>query len=224
MRSIRSLALSVVLAAGVVVLVPMALHWAGPGVRLANAQAPAASAALPRLAYIRSQDVLAQTPGRAELEQKFNKEVDSARAVEKVWGDSINTMLGDLARNDATMSADAKTARQAQIREKQAQFQQRAQALEKQVQDDNQRLVAPIYARVNSILEEMRNEGNYAFIFDAQAQGGSVLAADKNLDLTDQVVSRLRAAGPLGAPSATAPTKPPTGPTSAPSGVTRPKG
>jgi outer membrane protein len=224
MRSIRSLALSVVIAAGIVVLVPMALHWAGPGVRLAHAQAPAA-AATPRFAYIRSQDVLAQTPGRAELEQKFNKEVDSARAVEKIWGDSINAMLGDLARNDATMSADQKTARQAQVREKQAQYQQRAQALEKQVQDDNQRMVAPIYARVNTVLEAIRNEGNYAFIFDAQAQGGSVLAADKNLDITDQVITRMRAAGPLtSAPSTGAPTKSPAGPTSAPSGVTRPKG
>jgi outer membrane protein len=177
-----------------------------------------------KIAFIRGQDILAQTPGRAELEAQFNKEVDSARAQEKLWGDSINAMLGDYGRNEATMSADAKTARQAAIRERQAQFQQRQQQLEQQVQQDNQRLVAPVLSRVNAIIDQVRQQGGYAMIFDVQANGGGVVAADKNLDVTDQVIGALKAAGPITATAPSlAPTRPANGPTTTPSGVSRPK-
>jgi outer membrane protein len=150
-------------------------------------------------------------------------EVDSARAQEKVWGDSINALLGDYANKEATLTADARTARQAQIREKQAQFQQKQQQLEQQVQQDNQRMVAPILQRVNGILDQIRNESGYTFIFDVQAQGGAIVAADKNLDITDQVVARLRSQGPVTAPTGATATPAPKGPTSTPSGLGRPK-
>lgn len=205
------------LAAGVV-------HDGKLGPQTAAAQGAAAPAG-PKLGYIRGQDILAQTPGAAELQQRFQKEVDSARAQEKVWGDSMNALVGDYAKQEAGLSADAKTARQAQLREKQASFQQRGQQLEQQVQQDNQRLIAPILQRVNGVLEQMRNEGNYAFIFDIQGQGGTIVAADKNLDLTDQVIARLRAMGPVSSsplgPTATTPSR--TGPTATPSGLGRPR-
>ena len=59
----------------------------------------------------------------------------------------------------------------------------------------------------------------------AQPTGGSVVAADKNLDITDQVIARLRTMAPGAPVAATKPatTKPATGPTAGPSGVGRPK-
>jgi outer membrane protein len=222
MPIVRLMTASAVLAVGLIA--GATLHEVGLGTRTALAQGtPAQAPAAPKFAYVRGQDILAQTPGRQELEQQFQKEVDSARAQEKVWGDSINALLGDYASKEATLSADARTARQAQIREKQAQFQQRQQQLEQQVQQDNQRLVAPILQRVNNILDQIRNENSYTFIFDVQAQGGAIVAADKNLDITDQVVARLRAMGPVTPSTGTATTPPPKGPTSTPSGLGRPR-
>jgi outer membrane protein len=217
MRIIRFEALSAVLVAGLL----------GVSAGVAAAQLSAAPATPGKFAFIRGQDILAQTPGRAELEAQFNKEVDSARAVEKVWGDSMNAMVGDYARVEATLTQDQKTARQASLRQQQAAFQQRQQQLEQQVQADNQRLVAPILQRVNVIIDQVRQDGHYAMIFDVQANGGGVVAADKTLDITDQVVAKLKAAGPMtaapAAPSTTTPARPTAGPTSAPSGVSRPK-
>jgi len=209
---------SAVLAIGLVALSGMVAAAQGP--------TPAPAAAI-KLGYLRGQDVLAQTPGRADLEAQFNKEVDSARALEKVWGDSMNAMVGEYARVEATLTADQKTARQAALRERQTQFTQRGQQLEQQVQADNQRMIQPVLQRVSSIIDELRQEGGYTMIFDVQAQGGGVVSVDKNLDLTDVIVARLKAAGPVSvapaAPGRLTPTKPTPGPTSAPSGVTRPK-
>jgi outer membrane protein len=195
------------------------------GSTVAVAQGPTATAT-PKLAYIRSQDIFAQAPGRADAESQFNSFVETTRAQEKVMGDSINAMLGDYAKSEATLAPDAKTARQQAIRDKQAQFQQRQQQLEQQVQAKQGELVQPILERINKIINDLRAENGYAMVFDAQANGGSVVAADKNLDITDQVIGRLKSMGPT-APVASGTTKPAakptTGPTAGPSGVSRPK-
>lgn len=221
MPIVRLVTASAVLAVGLIA--GATLREAGLGSRTALAQGAAVQSAVPKFAFVRGQDILAQTPGRDELEKKFQVEVDSARAQEKVWGDSINALLGDYANREATLNANARTARQAQIREKQAQFQQKQQQLEQQVQQDNQRMVAPILQRVNGILDQIRNESGYAFIFDVQAQGGAIVAADKNLDITDQVVARLKSQGPVTAPTGATASPPPKGPTSTPSGLGRPR-
>lgn len=218
----RSRAGSALLAIALIAGAP--LHDVGFGSQAAFAQS-ASPPSTNKFAYVRGQDILAQTPGRAELEAQFNKEVDSAKALEKVWGDSMNTLVSDYAKSEATLSADQKTTRQAALREKQASYQQRTQQLEQKVQQDNQKLVAPVLQRVNGIIDQIRTEGGYTMIFDVQNQGSGIVSADKNLDITDQVVTRLKAAGPLPAPTAGAAPTAGThaGPTATPSGLGRPK-
>ncbi len=167
----------------------------------AQAGAQASTAPAVKLAYIRSQDIFAQAPGRTEAESQFNGFVQTARAEEKTMGDSINVMLGDYAKAEGTLAADVKATRQQAIRDKQAQFQQRQQQLEQQVQQKQSELVGPILERINKIINDLRAENGYAMVLDAQASGGSVVAADKNLDITDQVIARLRTMAP-GAPVA----------------------
>jgi outer membrane protein len=193
------------------------------GVAQAGAQTSSATAG--KLAYIRSQDIFAQAPGRTDAESQFNAFVQTARAEEKTMGDSINAMLSDYGKAEATLAADAKASRQQAIRDKQAQFQQRQQQLEQQVQQKQSELVGPILERINKIINDLRAENGYAMVFDAQASGGSVVAADKNLDITDQVIARLRTMAPGAPVSSTkpAPAKPAVGPTAGPSGVGRPK-
>ena len=46
---------------------------------------------------------------------------------------------------------------------------------------------------MNAVIEAVRAEGNYAIIFDVSATGGSIVAADQSLDLTDKVIEKLKA-------------------------------
>jgi len=60
-------------------------------------------------------------------------------------------------------------------------------------------------------------EGGYSFIFDVAA-GTFIVSADKNLDITERVMAKMRLSAPKAAPAA----KPaPAGPTSAPAGITK---
>ena len=51
---------------------------------------------------------------------------------------------------------------------------------------------------MNGIIEGIRAEFNYSMIFDASAQGGGLITADRSLDISQLVIQRLQAAG--GAP------------------------
>jgi hypothetical protein len=84
--------------------------------------------------------------------------------------------------------------------------------------------------QVNKVIQDVRAEDGYAFIFDSGAQVPFIVSADKNLDITTRIIDRLKTLGPpkLPAPTVMAPAaaeaKPPaTGPVSRPAGVARPR-
>ncbi len=54
--------------------------------------------------------------------------------------------------------------------------------------------------RIQEVLTQIQREGGYAMIFDAAA--GAIVAADTTLDITDEVLRRLRqtAAAPAANP------------------------
>ncbi len=174
-----------------------------------------------KIAFIRSQEVLAAAPGRAAADSAFNREVAAFNAAEKSWNDSITTLLADYAKAESTMTGAARDARQKTIREKQADFQKRDQEMRQHVQQRQTELIQPIMDQVNKVINDIRAEDNYSMIFDAQAQGGGIVAADRNLDITEVVIARLRTAPPsTTAKTGTTPAKPATGPVQAPSGIT----
>ena len=83
-------------------------------------------------------------------------------------------------------------------------------------------LMAPIMESVRKVLEDIRAEDGYAMIFSSEPGASPILAADKNLDITDRVVSRLRATAKPSLPSASAAPAPKPGAPAGPAGVTRP--
>lgn len=169
-----------------------------------------------KIGYIRSSVLLDQAPGRVEAQQQFEKETAPFGDEIKRMRDSLDAMYASFQKSQATLSATARDARGRDIQAKEAEYQRRTNALQQKAQQREGELVQPILDRVKSAIEEVRVEGGYAFVFNAD-QGSSIVAMDKNLDLTDRVLTKLRSTS--AAPAA----RPTTGaPSAAPSGVTRP--
>lgn len=82
--------------------------------------------------------------------------------------------------------------------------------------------MAPIMESVRKVLEDIRVEDGYAMIFSSEPGQSPILVADKNLDITERVVARLRTLSNRAATPGTTP-RPGGAPTSTPSGVTRPR-
>lgn len=183
---------------------------------LTAAGADALAQAPQKFAFIRSTVLLDQAPGRVEAEAQFERETAGYRDQIKRMSDSLQAMVADFERRQASLTAAARETRGREIQGKEAEYQRRSRELEQRAQQRQGELVQPILDRVKQAIEDLRIEGGYTFVFNAE-QGSSLVAMDKNLDITDRVLTKLRS-GVAAAP------RPATGaPAAAPSGVTRPQ-
>jgi len=201
------------------------------GVSAVPALAQGTPPTTPKIAYIDSKVVLSRAPGRQQAEDTFNKEMEASRSQVQKMGDSLQTMIADYQKVQTTLAANIREQREAAIRKKQEDYQSRAGALDQQMQQRQMELVKPIMDQIRKVLDEIRQEDGYAFILDAGSEAGVIVAADRNLDITEKVIARLKpvpitASAPGAAkPGAAKPDsgKAPAGPRPAPAGVTRPK-
>ena len=93
--------------------------------------------------------------------------------------------------NSAAIYAEAPGAREAAIREKEGAYRQRIAQMENQAGRRQQELVEPIMRQIKDVIEALRQEGNYSVIFEV-GPGSNIIAADPALDLTNEVIGRLR--------------------------------
>lgn len=170
-----------------------------------------------KFAFVNSQALLQSAPGRAEAEAAFEKDMVGIRSQLTKLQDSLNTMNEAFAKEEVSLSPAAKEARLKTLREKEAAWQQQAQKLQEQAQNRQEELMAPIMENLRKVLDDVRMDGGYSFIFDVAA-GAFIVSADKNLDITDRVVAKMRLSAPKAAPTAR-----PAGPASSPAGVTTKK-
>lgn len=169
-----------------------------------------------KIAYVNTAALLDAAPGRAQAESTFAKETDSYREQLKTLNDSLNTVIQSYQKAEPTLSAAQKTSRQKSIQEMEQRFQERQNQLQQQAAQRQNELMAPIMEQVRKVLDDIRSEDGYAMIIANDPGQSVIVSADKNLDITDRVVARLRT---LSAPKPAAKT----GAVPAPAGVTRPK-
>src|SRR5690606_34773615 len=110
--------------------------------------------------------------------------------------DSLKAMTTNYEQRAVVLSPEARQHQDEAIRQKQRAYQQRAGELEDQAGRRQAELFEPIMARISQAINEVRAEGGYAVILDAAA--GGIVAADPSLDLTEQVLTRLKAMATAG--------------------------
>ncbi len=159
--------------------------------------APAAAQTTPlKVAYINSQYILSEAPGARQAQAQFEQELQSMRASLQPMADEIDGLIQQYEAQQLTMSEAARQQRQQAVVGRQTALEERAQELEVTAEERRNALVQPVMDRIGRAIEAMRVEGNYHIIFDAAA--GSIIAANEDLDLSDEVIRRLGAAAPAG--------------------------
>ncbi|MCG6955389.1 MAG: OmpH family outer membrane protein [Gemmatimonadetes bacterium] len=144
-----------------------------------------------KIAYINSQEILSSYDAAKQAQAQYDKDLQSYNAEAQQLRDELDRMQQQLQQQELTLSTEAKANRQQQIQQKAQAAQQRMQALDQQAAQRRQELVQPVMDKINAVIDKIRAEGNYALILDAAA--GSILAADPSLDLTQEVIRRLKA-------------------------------
>ena len=193
------------------------------GLSFAVAGSAGAQQTAPRIAYVNPQALFAAAPGRAAAESLFRKETETYRSELSRMSDALNAAISTYQKDEARLAAADKERRQRAIAAKEDSLRAREQELQQQAGQRQNELMAPIMESVRKVLEDIRAEDGYAMILSSEPGTSPILAADKNLDITERVVARLRTmAATRPAPSTAAPAARPGAPASAPAGVTRP--
>jgi outer membrane protein len=146
----------------------------------------------PKFAYVDSRTILQRAPGSAAIQAQIAKERSDAQAYVTKLQDSLRTMYDGYLKVQATMTAAQKETKEKDLQAKNAEFDQKIQQLDQDMQKRQYDLVQPMMAQIREVLDAIRNEDRYTFIFDVGNDPGLIVAADKNLDITDKVIGRLK--------------------------------
>ena len=157
----------------------------------ATAPAPAQSGAT-KLAFVNARRILQSTPGWTTAEQTFTKESEGYRGELQKLQATLDSMASEYEQQSVVLSPTQRQAKRTELETKRTQLETRAQELQQKAQARETELLAPLQQKVNAVIESVRSEGNYAFIFDVSSQGGNIVAADRSLDLTDKVIEKLK--------------------------------
>ena len=176
------------------------------------------------IAYVNPQALFENAPGRTDAEATFRKETEGFRAELSKLNEALNQAVSDYQKAESKLTAADKERRQRALQAKEDSLRARQQELEAAASRRQNELMAPIMENVRKVLEDIRAEDGYLLILSSEPGSSPILAADKNLDITERVVARLRTLAATKPAPATPTTKPAVGaPAAAPSGVTRPK-
>lgn len=173
-------------------------HFVWLGSLLLVLVAAPAAAQQTSIAYVNTQRIMAESPETAQAQAAFNQEVEQRRLALEQMETRLDSLQQELQREPSgPMSQQAQEERQQQIQEQLQElfvrYQQERATSEQAVQQRRAELLEPIMERIYNVLQQMREEGGYAMIFDAAAP--TMLVADPALDLTDQALERLRQSG-----------------------------
>lgn len=158
---------------------------------VALAAVPVSAQDAPNFAYINSQRIIQEAPGAQEARQAFERDMAEYQAELQQLEEELKGMMDEFEQRQVMMSPEARQNRQQEILQKQREYQQRAEELQERAAQRQNELVEPIMNRIQTVIEELRQERGYTMIFDAA--GGALIAADPALDITEEVLSRLRA-------------------------------
>lgn len=179
---------------------------------LAIGGAATAQTAPVKIGYVNTQALMAAAPGRMAAEDAYNKEVVAFQKQQQVWSDSLRNQFAAYQKAEPTLTAAKKQSEQERLQKLQQDLTNLNTLGETKIRQRENEVLAPLMEIVRAAIEEIRTEGGYAMIFSGD-ENSPIVAADKNLDLTDRVVARLKTkAATATAPSAMSPSavkKPP---------------
>lgn len=178
-----------------------------------------------RIGYVDSRKILQEMPGRQQVEAKLRTDLEVLGAREKKMVDSLNVMMASFEKDSATLTAPDRTRRFAALQQYDAIYRDTLQALQAEAQQIQGEAMQPLFDLIKLALDDVRAADGLAMIFDIGGQSNPIVAMDRNLDLSDKVIARIRTMpaqrpAPVTQPAPAAAR--PNGPVSAPAGVRRP--
>lgn len=144
-----------------------------------------------KLAYVDSRYIVNGAPATPIAQGILQRDGATAEGQVKRMSDSLDALTAAFSKEQATLTGERRDARIKAINDRQGEYQQRYQALQQQLQDREAEVMQPILDQIKLALEDIRVEMGLTMILDI-SQSGVLVAADKNLNISDRVLAKLR--------------------------------
>lgn len=148
-----------------------------------------------KVAFVNMRRILSETPGYAQAESTFVKEMASYRTEFQQLQAQLDSASNAFQTQATLLSPAARDAKRQELQQRQSQLETRGNELQQKASDREQELLEPLQNKVVAVVEKLRQEGGYAIIFDVSSQSNTIVTADRGLDLSDKVVAALKAPG-----------------------------
>lgn len=150
----------------------------------------------PKFGYVDSQRILRESPGAEDIQQQLQQAMQGFDSQAKALQDSLNKIVTDFQRRSAMLSEEARQQEEQQIVATRDSLSRQLAQIQQQAQQKENELLQPFLKQIQDVIDQVRVEEGYTMIFDRGSPGSPLISADPALDLTNQVISRLQAAGP----------------------------
>jgi len=157
----------------------------------AIAQTQPTSAATVKIGYVNTAALMDAAPGKRAADSAYQKESVVFAAQQQTWTDSLRKMYTAYQAESPKLTDAQKQAREKKLNDLQAELGQKNDAGVQRMQNRQNELVAPLMEIVKKAIDDIRVEDGFAIIFSGDANS-PIVSADKNLDLTERVVNRLK--------------------------------
>ena len=187
-----------------------------------------------KVGFVNTARILQEMPGRPAAEAQLRVAVEALAARQQIMVDSLNGMLAAFERDSSALPQAEKVARFQTMQAYDAKYRDTLEVLERESQEAQAAVMQPLFDQIRLALDEVRAADQYSMILDLSREGSQIVSFDRNLDISDKVLTRIRAQSSTARPNT--PTTPPAaqrpapatqrpaapGPVAQPSGVRRP--
>lgn len=161
-----------------------------------------------KVGFVNTARVLQEMPQRPATEAVIRAALEALAARQQVMVDSLNGMVAGFERDSAALSQADKLVRFQQMQAYDVRYRDTLEVLEQQSQEVQAEAMQPLFDLIRTALDDIRAEENYAMILDLSRESSQIVTFDRNLDISDRVLTRIRAAAgarPGAAPGAARP-------------------
>ena len=156
------------------------------GTSMAHAQAPAASPAAARVAYIDVQRVLARSAAGVAAREALEKDRASMQREMDAKRQELEKIRDELEKRGPLMTADARREKEEQLERKRRDATRLADDFQRELQRKEQQLGSKVLQDLVGLIERYGKQKGYQMI--VEKRGAGLIYGAPELDITDEII------------------------------------
>lgn len=144
-----------------------------------------------KLGWLNSAALLDAMPEKVKADSEISKYAKSFQEMIEGMGKEYQGKIQLYQASEKTMTDAMKEVKQKEIQDLQNRIESTQQSAQEKVGQKKQEVYGPILEKADKAIKAVAKEGNYDYIFDASAGGGTLLFARESDNITDKVKSKM---------------------------------